>query len=391
MLIYTPVLAFAVSLLKFTMPNQPLSSRLSLAQAVVSLNSRTKAVSLGIASGDAAKEGWGSGQPKVNVMGREVAVLKRGGYDWKSSNETRSEEKDGGVKVESDDKDSLEETLSKDTEGSSALHKPSPSTMLSTSWAVSQKVSAKDSTFVARSREVKSSAHARRLFQELMAENAELRQATHNVTAWRVENERGGIIEEFDDDGETGGGLHVLKLMQSSDVVNYMVVMSRWYGGTLLYNLRWELMAQVCRDALSQRLRVTGTIGQEPLWGLDLEGLKETNGPLIGGAAAGMPIHKPESARQYILRAFASVDLPTEPSAKKKKKTGAALELEKEHNLGLFLGALDILFGSWAEHISREELDRRAWTWYVQIRPNTEWGGKGEVHLADILNLRRNG
>ncbi len=45
------VLAFATELLRYTMPDQPLSSRLSLAQAVVSANSRSKAVSLGIERG----------------------------------------------------------------------------------------------------------------------------------------------------------------------------------------------------------------------------------------------------------------------------------------------------------------------------------------------------
>lgn len=69
------VLAFAVTLLKYTMQSQPLSSRLSLAQAVVSVNSRSKAVSLGIEKGNSAEdEGWGQGQPKVRVMGREIRV-----------------------------------------------------------------------------------------------------------------------------------------------------------------------------------------------------------------------------------------------------------------------------------------------------------------------------
>ena len=75
------VLAFAVELLRHTMPEQPPSSRLSLAQAVVSANSRSKAVSIGLEKGlSAEQEGWGHGQPKVKVMGREVSVLKRGGY-----------------------------------------------------------------------------------------------------------------------------------------------------------------------------------------------------------------------------------------------------------------------------------------------------------------------
>lgn len=82
------VLAFAVVLLKYTMPEQPLSSRLSLAQAVVSVNSRSKAVSIGLQKGSSAEEdGWGQGQPQVRIMGRDIRVMKRWGYDWKEDRE----------------------------------------------------------------------------------------------------------------------------------------------------------------------------------------------------------------------------------------------------------------------------------------------------------------
>lgn len=57
------VLAFAVELLRFTMPEQPPSSRLSLAQAVVSANSRAKAVSLVI---EKAPAGSGEQIPRAN-------------------------------------------------------------------------------------------------------------------------------------------------------------------------------------------------------------------------------------------------------------------------------------------------------------------------------------
>lgn len=77
------VLAFAVTLLKYTMPRQPLSSRLSLAQAVVGVNSRRKALSLGLEKGASAQdEGWGQGQPVVKVMGNSIKVMKRWGYGW---------------------------------------------------------------------------------------------------------------------------------------------------------------------------------------------------------------------------------------------------------------------------------------------------------------------
>ncbi|KAI7583326.1 hypothetical protein KC343_g20035, partial [Hortaea werneckii] len=83
------VLAFAVTLLKYTMPEQPLSSRLSLAQGYVSTTSRARAVSLGIQDISKDEElqeaSLGEGQPIVTIMGKELRILKRWGYEWKSS------------------------------------------------------------------------------------------------------------------------------------------------------------------------------------------------------------------------------------------------------------------------------------------------------------------
>jgi hypothetical protein len=380
------VLAFAVALLRYTMPEQPLSSRLSLGQAVVSVNSRSKAVSLGLEKGSSAEsEGWGMGQPKVSVLGREVHVLKRGGYEWREEGE---KERSGG-------KDGASEpgtwSPAADADGESKASLISRGT---TGWTTSATVISKKSMFVARSISITSPSQAKTALQQLLANNHDLRDASHNITAWRVQGGQGGIIEESTDDGESGGGRHILGLMQSSNVVNVLLVVTRWYGGIMLGPDRWRIMSQVSRDALSQRLRVAGIIGQEALWGLDIEAMRSTDAPVTGGTASEMPIHRPESARAYILKAFGAP--PHAGDAKARKKSGVALDREREENLGLLLGALDMLFKSWVEHISRAELDRRAWGWYVQVRPDVEsgvagWGGKGEVKLVDILNLRRKG
>jgi hypothetical protein len=83
------VLAFVVTLLKYSMPEQPLSSRLSLAQAYVSITSRSRAVSLGIESGKSAEEeGHGAGLPVIAIMGKDIRVIRRYDYDWKEPSET---------------------------------------------------------------------------------------------------------------------------------------------------------------------------------------------------------------------------------------------------------------------------------------------------------------
>ncbi|KAL3427987.1 hypothetical protein PVAG01_01496 [Phlyctema vagabunda] len=393
------VLAFAVQLLRYTMPEQPGSSRLSLAQAVVSANSNTKARSLGLLppGSNTDDAGWGAGQPKVKVMGREVYVLKRGGYEWREDGDAEEKnikkEQEGDIvagDVEGVKKEDAEQTVK--VEGS----EPNDSGEAEAEkWSVSASITSKKSTFVARAITVSSPGQARSMLQDLLSRNQELQTASHNISAWRATDPNGRILSGSNDDGESGGGSHILNLLTSSDLSNILVVVSRWYGGIFLGPDRWRIMTQVSRDALSQRLRVTGIIGQEALWGLNLE---STESPAPGsGNGIGLPIFQPASARSYILKAFASSETESDATAaKKKKKSGAALDREKEENLGLLLGALDLLFASWVEHVSRDELDRRAWGWYVSVRPDVEsgvagWGGKGNVGLSEILALRRKG
>ncbi|RMZ71489.1 impact [Pyrenophora seminiperda CCB06] len=241
------VLAFAVTLIKYTMPEQPVSSRLSLAQAVTSMNSRTKAAHIGVESATPAEEeGWGEGQPLVRIMTRDVRVMKRWGYEWEGDDEATQ----------------------------STLETP-----------------------------------------------------------------------------------------------------------------------------------------REPaLWGVDLEALKKANQPdaprSSKGGSSDLPIYTAQSARAYLMKAFESPPLEVikeeeikseEGGTKTKgkaKRTAAVIVAEKERNLGLLLGALELLYKSWAQVLSREDLDKRAWGWYVRVRPDVAqgaagWGNKGNVRLSDILDLRR--
>jgi hypothetical protein len=238
------VLAFAVTLLKYTMPGQPISSRLSLAQAVTSMNSKSKAIYIGIDHGQAAEdEGWGEGQPLLRIMTRDVRVMKRWGYDW-------------------------------DEPAAKSELKTSPQ----------------------------------------------------------------------------------------------------------------ETLASLEATLVDER------VGREPaLWGVDLEALKKSSAPNQPSSSQ-LPIYTAQSARSYLLRAF---ETPKDTAkAATKKQTATATAANKERNLSLVLGALELLFESWLHVLSKEEIDQRAWGWYVRVRPDVPqgaagWGGKGNVKLSDILELRR--
>ncbi|KAJ6442024.1 cell division control protein 2 [Purpureocillium lavendulum] len=330
------VLAFAVELLRCTMPEQPPSSRLSLAQAVVSANSRTKAVSLGIEKPPVGGEMTvPEGQPKVRVLGRDIPVLKRGGYAWKDD-EMKTQE-------------STQSSTSTGTATASQEPKRKP-------WTASQKLSSKGSTFIAHAATLSSPTQRGNMMKALMAEKPDLETATHNAWAVRASYGNSPLVQEASfDDGESGCGKFMLELMREIDVKNAVVVLTRWYGGVMLGPDRWRLMRECVNDSLSMQRR-TSSLSGEPVWALDPQDTKPA------ASTVGMAIHRPEGARNYLLRSFATAH---EDGTSEGKKTIAAINEEKHDNLGRLLGALRILFTSWAAVLSKQELDRRAWGWYV--------------------------
>lgn len=140
---------------------------------------------------------------------------------------------------------------------------------------------------------------------------------------------------------------------------------------------------------------VTTSEDSPALLALDLEQLKRLDSPPIVSASAsttGLPVYQADSAHNYILKAFDSV-FEDKAEAKKKKRPASEIAAEREANLGHLVKALDLLFQSWSI-LDPTELDKRAWSWYVKVRPPVEggragWGAKGQVKLKDILDLRR--
>jgi hypothetical protein len=221
-------LAFVIAVLKYTHPNQPISSRLSLAQGVVGTGAASRAKHLGITNGPTAEEdGFGQGQPKVNIMGREIAVMRR-------QHTTATED------------------------GSAAT------------------------------------SHA-------------------------------------------------------------------------------------------------------ALWAIDLEAMRKAEGPLIGSKTTshtGPPIHTPQSARNYLLRAMNIVTKTDEQTPKPKKPSAAEVASRKEEAAAMVMQAIDIVLSSWRDTLDDIELDRRAQSWYAMVRPEIAsgregWGQRGHVPLSDILKLKR--
>lgn len=73
--------------------------------------------------------------------------------------------------------------------------------------------------------------------------------ATHHSWAARL-SRNGQIWETKQDDGETGAGAVILRIMQKQNYVNTIVVVTRWFGGTHLGTDRYKHVQEATKLVL---------------------------------------------------------------------------------------------------------------------------------------------
>ena len=105
----------------------------------------------------------------------------------------------------------------------------------------------------------------------LLLENKKVAKASHNMYAYRFhqrrpnstsadndkEEERNGktsllLVSDSDDDGEKGSGAKLASLLELTNTMDCIVIVSRWYGGIHLGPARFKWIASVGRDALEE-------------------------------------------------------------------------------------------------------------------------------------------
>ncbi|GLV44781.1 hypothetical protein CBL_14648 [Carabus blaptoides fortunei] len=87
---------------------------------------------------------------------------------------------------------------------------------------------------------------------DYLMENKKIADATHNITAYRIQMDKGNILQDCNDDGEAQAGRRLLHLLQIVDVTNVLVVVSRWYGGVQLGPDRFRHINNAARQILEQ-------------------------------------------------------------------------------------------------------------------------------------------
>lgn len=81
-----------------------------------------------------------------------------------------------------------------------------------------------------------------------------IRNCTHNIMAYRIrragDNSNSTWLADADDDGEDAAGGRLLQLLHSAGCEGVVVVVSRWFGGTLLGPSRFALINNTARALL---------------------------------------------------------------------------------------------------------------------------------------------
>lgn len=90
-----------------------------------------------------------------------------------------------------------------------------------------------------------------KVFLKTLKQNKKFAKATHNSWAARLSHE-GAIYETKRDDGETGAGMVILRIMQKENITNCIICVTRWFGGTKLMNDRFKHIQDAAKYAIQE-------------------------------------------------------------------------------------------------------------------------------------------
>ena len=90
-----------------------------------------------------------------------------------------------------------------------------------------------------------------KLFLKQLKSNKKYAKATHNSWATRISQD-GIIYETKADDGETGAGMVILRVMQKEQVSDCVICVTRWFGGVKLMGNRFKHVQDATKYAINQ-------------------------------------------------------------------------------------------------------------------------------------------
>lgn len=90
-------------------------------------------------------------------------------------------------------------------------------------------------------------------YRKCLLSQKKIKKATHNIIIYRYfDKEKNIIVEDYDDDGEHEAGFKLLGIVQKMKIINLFVMVTRWYGGTLLHQDRFKRINDCAQILLNQ-------------------------------------------------------------------------------------------------------------------------------------------
>ena len=90
-------------------------------------------------------------------------------------------------------------------------------------------------------------------YKKCLLSQKKIKKATHNITVYRYTiTDSNEIVEDYDDDGEDGAGFRVLGVIKKMKLNNLFVMVTRWFGGTLLHQDRFKRINDAAQILLNE-------------------------------------------------------------------------------------------------------------------------------------------
>lgn len=118
-------------------------------------------------------------------------------------------------------------------------------------WSVGAPLIKGKSKFVGRIVHVSSLEEVNKLIKQLKTDK-NTKDASHHISAARVNCGSGSALEVSNDNGEPPAGSRLMQILKSKDVSNVLLVVSRWYGGKKLGSERFRIIDDVARNIVDQ-------------------------------------------------------------------------------------------------------------------------------------------
>lgn len=125
-------------------------------------------------------------------------------------------------------------------------------------WHESRVITDRKSRFQARHTDLHSPDEIPGILRQFAEQHKSImKNASHpHILAWRTGTPREGSVEYinvqqgFKDNGEKGAGAKLLEHLVTQNVMNKLVIVTRWYGGSPIGSLRFRHIANCSFDSL---------------------------------------------------------------------------------------------------------------------------------------------